>query len=403
MVEFLDDDISSQFQNFQQPQANVPSGFSSSTKEITPEMLDNMINDENQHPEIRSQAKKAKEKLLSKKKSLKKKKEESPKKKEKVSKPKEKEKPKEKKQSSEKMSILNPNKPLMQYKETETPKEIVFSSDNSDQKFSNLLGSIQSELYQEEISLISDDSTTVNLRSMTVEEYKFVNQQLELFEDDIKKLSNVREKQIRELSFINSLDTVLQRCIVNQINVSDLIIYDWLFLLLALRCISRPSETNMTLTYKKDGKIETKTTEIDVPDFLNYLKENSESFSNKIIGTEKIADDYSLFIMPLIRGDMHFIEQNMKQDPNSEKSFLEIAMATKAFMQDDQTAYVMTPDKRLNLFSSIGNYDIIRNIQDKYYQNLNNFFSVVNHYFREKFGNTEAIDISDFILFFLTF
>jgi len=389
MSEFLDDNLAPIGDMPVEPTAGMPSGMSNGIKELTPEMLDAIINDESQHPELRRGAKQTKERLFPQ-----------------LCQPRKVVKPKAiqtveevvepPKPKTPKKKAPNKKKPRVKIVQDEPVEETptLEAKPTSNEIFDSLVSSIQKDLYQEEIALLSDPSITVRLKSMSLEEYKFLTKQLEIFERDIENIIDAREIELREISLTNTLDTILQRCITNEVNVLDITVYDWIYLLLALRCISRPSESYFSV---KQGK-EKKRVKIDVIEILNRLRTRREEFCESPLGTVDISDDTYALIMPPTRGDMHFISKAIQGDPNASSAFLLLSCIVKAFVKDGK-AYLMTPEQRDTLVSTCIDYDSVKEVGRIHKTNEQKFYNIINEYFQEEFGEVEAIEVSDFILF----
>lgn len=419
MPEFLDEDIN-QPQMLNEPLSGMPQGFSQSVRELTPESLDAIINDENQHPELRRNAKVTKDRLF-------------PSEPKKVAKPKKlktvdevpakevevepvptrtpKQKKPEKigtytpptnellptppKKKTIKKKLLSKPKPEPRIEQSELEPVLP-----TEEQFTSFLGGMQKELYQESIPLLSDPSIIVQLRSMSVEEYKFMTKHLEVFENTLEQKLDPHEEDCKELALTNALDTVLQRCIVNQLPVGELTNYDWIYLLLALRCVSRPTDSYFRVREKGDQQ--GKRIKIDILEILERLKQNSEKFCS--IPTEEIEIEGrgTLLVMPLTRNDMNYITEVMYADKTTSKTILEYGMSLKAFVQGDK-AYMMNPEQRLQLFSTL-DYETLKKVRKANITCADSFYKVINDYFNEVMeSEVEEVVISDFILFFYDF
>lgn len=396
--EFITDDLPSNALSdavkFSAPNTGLPSGLGQTpTQQLDSDQLDAMINNPNEHPEIRKQAMEMKMKYFSEKQErvvdeIEKPEpeeivvEEKPKKKSKTRKPRQKKKP-------------------TKLKEVQSESNFDFSKmktslvDNS--SFSKLINNVSGELYVQEVSLLSHPEISLKLRSMTVAEYKFLATQMEMFYSslDDKKASSSNKRSLSE-----SLDVILSRCITDPINVDDLSLFDWFYLLMYLRCISR-GETSSFVTRRKkaDKEKENKETiEVNLYELLDFLNDNKESFVRVPVHTEEL-NDVVLVLMPLTRGDVKFAERYTNVDDNEMGSGLaNVAMSINGFVEDGEYK-ILEREQRIQLFNNL-NYDVMSNLIRGYKAVDVLFNETINQYFEETHPEHEALRVSDFILSF---
>lgn len=415
--EFLDEDLPQSNQQSsvpRMPTGSTPSAMNQSIQQLTPELLDQIINNSAEHPEVRANAKATKDRLFgeAQKELAVPKIVPKPIKDDKGLQPSENPPPipkiKPSKKSTKKKTTVKKTpkiekKPVPKIKKPITPP-ILESINASDESVMDFIGGMQKSLYTEEVELLTEP-TKIQLKSMSVEEYKFMTKQLEMFKGDMDKLeesgAEARLKEHRELVLTNALDTLLQRCIVNDYSVEELTMFDWLYLLLVLRCVSRPSDSTFIVTEGSGKKKVERRVSLDIMELLEKLKEDSEKFVKNPLGYIELENDNGLYLMIPTRGDMGFIEKEMMKDSESSLSILTIACSVKAFVSNGK-AHIMSPEQRIQLFNKL-EYEVVGEIRKAYNESYQNFFSVINEYMVGVFGDIEAIEMSDFILYFYDF
>ena len=383
-------------QNFNMPQVQTEQ------KELTPEMLEEIINDKSEHPEIRAKARKLRDKLLAgetiedspvESETIEEEVEEKP-----VTSPK----PKKKSIKIPPKKVIK--KPQMDFSTTQDKKLSVTGTQVADSEtLTALLSSLQQDLQTDEFYLLTEEGTPVQIRSMKTEEYKFLTKQLEMFEGFIREERDLTpiEVKAREAVLYNALDSVLQRCIVNPVNVLTLNQFDWLYSLLYLRCISRTKIASFTIT-KGEGKNKTaESVDIDLEQLLIYLKDNKERFECSPMDTIEISEGFHLYLMLPTRGDYQYINSLYEADQTNSYYTLMLAMCIRAFVTGG-VANILAPEQRIEIFNQL-KYDNLKKIGDAHSRCRSEFFNVINEYFEEVCGEYEALAVSDFILSFFDF
>jgi len=378
---FIDEDLPKE--DIRMPGNSLPQAVqNTNVRELTPEKLNSIINDPTEHPEVRAGARRLKEKL-----SL----------------------PEENREEVKVETIIK-KKQMKKLDKVQSPKEKIskplFSESkvSSQYEFGELIENLQNELYTDEFTLVSGEDS-IKMRSMKTEEYKFLAKQMEMFE--MSKEENLTSSQIRQKEKIlyNGLDTVLQRCIVNGYDVSDMNEFDWIYCLLYLRCISRDSTSlfnvkNTTIENGKEVSI-TKTVEVKIDELLKFLCDKKNLFIVDPMGIVNLTDDISLYLTLPTRGDICYINQRLTSDNESNYRSLVLAMCIKAFVKDG-VANVLNQDQKVMLFDQI-EYNTMKEIGRLYNSCYDSFFKVVNQFFHEECGECEALDVSDFIVLFYDF
>jgi len=376
--------------------------FSQGQSTVTPAYLDQLINNESEHPEIRANAAKMKKQLfphlfVEEEEDIV---EEQPV----VVK-----KPKVVKKKVVKKITPSPKINI----EIEEPEQDIPSKQITKNEFSDFLKEFKTELYTDSIELPSDPENLVKLKAMTVEEYKFLTKQLEIFESKVQSIQSLDDNldkkkriQLAEITLNIALDVLLSRCIVSKINVESLTIYDWVYLLLYLRLVSRGEDCKFKIRKTdadEDGNevVTDDYIEFDLSELLDYLISNRNRYSKKIIKTIDINDAISLCVMPITRGDYAFMQKEYSKDTNSTLSILGGAVSCKAFIKNS-VAHIMSLPQRIELTNTL-HYDVIQEVMDCYDYNNDRFFEVINEFIKSKNANAEEVEISDFILFFYDF
>ncbi len=384
--------------------AAIQSGISG-MNEISVEYLNAMINNPKEHPQLREQAQAMKAKLFPESipnddatnlktviETPKPVKEVKVKKKPKIKT--KKSKPREKKPQLIPIST-----------ESSTPQDIP-SQMASPEDFASVMQNFKQDLYSDSVYVPSMPEQGIKLKSLTVEEYKFLTKQLEMFEsnvsilnDDVDIMDRKRKIHIAQLSLNSALDVLLKRCVSNDFNVDVLTIYDWVFLLLQLRLVSRGEEGKFKLTSKDNTS---QYIEFNISDLLEYVFDHKEEYTQNIIDYVEIPNkDISLCLMPINRGEYAYIQKRYINDPEASISTMSAALSCKAYVKDGK-ANVMSLEQRIELVNTLS-YDTINEVLDKYDQNNERFFALINEFIKDCNEDAEDIDISDFILFFYDF
>jgi len=375
------------------PGTGAPAAFQQNTSEINIDHLNAMINNPNEHADVVANAKALKERLF-------------PdvnidtNEEEVMEEPKPKSKPRKKKKTTKKaVKKVVENLP--------TVGKIKTSRNVDGAEFDDFLNHLSSELYTDEVTLL-DGETVVQLKSMTVEEYKFLTKQLELFESRnsmLDKSLDSYEYDVQQLEFAltSSLDVILKRCITNQYPVENLTLYDWVYLLVYLRLISRGEEAKFKITSRTKDKSTPKVSYIDIniSEMLDWIKDRREQFMKNPMSYINVDDTLGLYLMIPTRGDMIYIQNYCKSDPEASANILTLAMCVKAYVRDG-VANIMSADQRVKLLSCLS-YDHLQEITSAYKENSEVFFEVVNDYVRTYNKDAEGFNLSDFILFFYDF
>jgi hypothetical protein len=387
----LDDTMS-----FTAPESGIPTAMNNATKNLTPEYLDAMINNPEEHPEIRAQAKRTKDAYFGGEE------EESI-----VEEPIEsaieeviEEQPIEevkvvRKKKSKKKKSRTPKK----IKDTLSPsiKDVGIDFNKiktnmvNGKDFSKFINAVTGELYTQKISLLSDDTVELGLKSMTVGEYKFLAKSLELFFASYPDITPSAEKNLTY-----ALDTILSRCIIGDFDIYDLSIYDWIYVLIYLRGVSRGNTCRFNMSVKDDPK-KTEQVDIDLYDLLDHLEENKSNFVKVPIHIEDL-DNMQLVMFTLTRGDVKFAEEYCFANKDASLPLINLAMSIKGIISDDKMN-VLSPEQRIDFFSHL-NYDVMQSLSSAYSMSDAAFKQTINNYFDEYYTGYEALKVSDFILSF---
>jgi hypothetical protein len=368
---------------FSVPSNGMPQAVSGPVQQLTVEQLDQMINNPNEHPEIRMKAMEMRENVFGKVEDV-----------------------EDVEENVEPEPEVKKTTPKFKKKKDLKKKKSKKSDDFSDMKravankssFNNLLKSVSDELYLQEVNLLVDD-VTLKLRSMTVEEYKFLSKGLESYVQFLSSSSPSKaEFQESNISFTNTLDTILSRCITDNVDINDVSFYDWFYLLMYVRCLSRGHICTFNMKRKEEERSEN--VEVNLYDLLDYIKEHKNDFVDIPIHIEDV-NDVQIVLMHLNRGDMRFAENYcLNVDSEMSVSLANLAMSVKGFVEDS-TFYTLTPEQRMSLFSGL-NYDLMQNLNSVFKKSEDKFVAVINEWFDKNHPDMEALQLSDFILSFYT-
>jgi len=362
------------------PGQGMPTAMNSSTGQLTPEQLDSIINNTNEHPEVRKQAVSMKANLFPEPEIV-------------VEAPKPK--------VTKKKKVTKVVK-----KETPNINNIIEQKQINDIEFGQFLQTFSTDIYADEIRLISNEDNVVNLRSLTVEEYKFLSKQLELFESRNSILDKTAPDylyhvRMLEFSLTNALDVVLRKCITNDYPIENLTIYDWIYLLVYMRLISRGEEASFKIT-SGDGENTTKEyIDINISEMLDSIRKRRKEFIMNPMEYVEIEDGLGLYLMIPTRGDVLFTQDEQTRNPEASANFISLAMCVKAYVKDG-VANIMSPHQRVQLLNSLS-YEHLQKITEAYKKNSDSFFNVINEFIRMENPSAEGFTISDFILFFYDF
>jgi hypothetical protein len=260
--------------------------------QVSEEMLDAMINNPNEHEQVKQQARDLKAKLFPQ-----------------VA-------PQHQPVEQPQPSQVQPEFPTQQVVYPQVQQGIVIPPEQgvrqaSGQDISNLLGALNSNLYTSEVNLLSDPSTTAKLRSMTVQEYKFLSKQLEIFENTIRNMSKSDQKSkwkfdLCEMRLTNSLNTVLQNCVDKNTKLPELSFFDWVYLLLVLKQISRGSTTSWEV------KCSQKECDASIPVSTADIIERMQNLERDVFKTpfcEVECSGITLLLSVISRADMEYMEK----------------------------------------------------------------------------------------------
>jgi len=267
--------------------------------------------------------------------------------------------------------------------------------------FNGVLSTLSNELSDASLKSLFDDNKEIKLRSMTVSEFKSMSKALEQFESDIRLLDRsqkdykMNSKRIEQM-LLGELDVILSRCITNGVATRELIIYDWVYSLLYLRCISRGTES--TFSIKCSNKTCDAYIKSDISKVVSDLENNKSEFNNVPSESIVINDNLSLLIMPPIRNDFIYVGDRLSTDQLCNQVIVDMSMWLKGYISGDQV-FIFSNEQRETVFDSLTDttFDkiktVIDDIQYKFYRN----FSVSKC---PKCEKETTIDMSDFIMFF---
>lgn len=355
--------------------------FNSKSDVVTPEFLDSYINNPNMNPILRQQALETKLRLFP----------EPPKQNENVI-----EKPT---QIKEIPTISNPA--VVESKGSDLKIEKMMKLENND--FSSLLNTVSNKLFSQKINLLSDENINLDIRSMTVAEYKFMTKQVEIYDSLISSLSKKDENYSRNLRkresvLLSCIDVVLQKCITNNISVMDLLFYDWIYLAIVLRMISRgDSKIFKTTCDNQNCKSDIS---INVEKILSNLTEKKNNFLKTPIDLISF-NDITLYIAPPSRKDIFEVEKTFITDYDSNFDILNLASYIRAIVKND-IAYVLTYEQKVQLMNVL-NTDILNKIKISVDENINSFYTSMGTFTCSECQKEVHVDFSDFILFFFAF
>lgn len=402
--------------------------FQSATAQLTPDYLDSIINNPNEHPQVKKQAEQMKKSLFGKLEAQ----EEAP-----VPVQKPVAKVAKKDLAEEDFLTEQPvvrkkaaPKPPVEEVEVETEEEEVVEQvvrklpatikqtkavtqaapslqikPVANDEFDSFLAEFKNNLFNDEFAIPSSPETKIQLRSMTVSEYKFLSKQFEIYQRSLDAISKdtvdvARESDIRESILTNAIDNVLQRCITNNIRVYDLTLFDWVYAMLAVRAISRGTEENLKLRCnKKDCNSDIK---VGVATLMEKIEESKAKFIVNPVGIIPVKDGINLYLGLPTRGDLVEAQKIFLGDEDTSLGFVNIAMYIKAYVDEQNTAHLLNPQQRFALMNAL-QYDIIKQVKEKVNQNFQSFYDCLGEIKCTACGKTMEVDVSDFILFFYDF
>lgn len=359
----------------------------SSQKELSVEMLDAMINNPSEHPEVKKNAILMKEKLYGH-----------------LIEP---------KQDATAISDKPPAQPMNQnFNNYQQPvnnfvpnqqfnqqSQPVASRVASTMDVNALLGALKGNLYTTEVTLLSNERIVVKLRAMTVQEYKFLSKQLEIFESSIQAIEKndpeARWKfDVSELNLSNSLKTVLGNCItdVNQpLDLGQLTFFDWVYLLLVLRQISRGSSTiwEITCTNKKCKK--KSTIQID------KIIERMQSIDKRLYQDtfkEITYKDIKLGLSTITKQDIDFMEQYILHNKDQNMDTMTVACSVK-YYEMNGVRHILEPDQRFLVFNSFSK-ELMEDVATSVSEHMKKFTGCFGKISCEHCGKVNTVTVSDF-------
>jgi hypothetical protein len=353
-------------------------------KQVTEEMLDAMINNPNEHEQVKAQARELKEKLYGNK-GLELPQMEST------------QQPQTQVQPQFQTQI-QPEPPAPQPNLVLPPEQGIRQASNED--ISNLLGSLKSNLYTSEVNLLSDPSSSVQLRAMTVQEYKFLSKQLEIFENTVRGMNkeddNVKWKfDLCEMRLTNSLDTVLKNCVSNIKDTSTLSFFDWVYLLMVLKQISRGSTTSWEVKCSnKDCK---KNLPVQTNDIIQSMQSLNQDIYKMPFGTVEF-NGIKLLLSVINRGDMEYMEKFIAKNKDYNLDTCTIACSIKEY-ESNGVKSKMNCSQRFQVFDSL-NIGVMEEIVHKTKDHMKAFTETLGMVTCDKCGEEVKINVSDFFLSF---
>jgi hypothetical protein len=355
--------------------------ISQDISQLTPEYLDSIINNPNEHEMVRKNALDMKDKLF----------------------------PVTKRDLSENDFIVDKElkiepkvTPIVEARKNSSEEFHITPMEPS--RFDVFLSEIKNNLFNDEFLLLSSPSTKIQLRSLTVEEYKFLTKQFEIYQNSFKETDKndpnyIREIDLRESILTNAIDNVLQRCVTNGISIYDLTFFDWVFAILALRSVSRGTEENLkVICTKKDCKNEI---QLGVMNVLKNIQSLKDTFIVNPLKIIPINEKYSIYLGIPTRGELVEAQKLLLEDPDSSLNLLNSVMYIKALVEN-KDVLLLNPYQRLKLMNTL-NFNVIQEINKTIDENKKKFYSCFGEIKCEKCGKITEIDISDFILFFYDF
>lgn len=264
--------------------------------------------------------------------------------------------------------------------------------------FENIINERLTGIPSKEIFLLSDD-TPIHIRSMTVKEYKILAKRYSIFIDALDNLSPL-ELELEELELNNTLDSIIQNCVLeSDFNVMNLTIYDWIYVLLWIRLISKGVDVNFGI-YCKNEDCRDKGMFIikrEINEIINYLEENKSKFVKEHLSVINF-DGINLTVNPLNRGDYRFIEIYKKKEPEISTNDLEYALSLKSIIQGDE-AGVLNHEQRIQLFNIL-DYNSYIKISNEYIDYKRDLFKSFGEFKCDQCGEEYTLRFSDFIRFF---
>lgn len=380
------------------------------TAQLTPDYLDSIINNPNEHPQIKKQAEQMKKNLFSQAE------EPAAPTPEPTETPKKVSAKKAKKDITEQdfiieQSIKSQEKPIQS-----APKQVKIEQQEaaklqaqpiSNPAFDLFLSDFKNTLFTDEFSIPSSPDTKVQIRSMTVSEYKFLSKQFEIYQKSLEAINkdekNIedasRQSDIREAILTNAIDTVLQRCITNNIRVYDLTLFDWVYAILIVRAISRGTEENLRVRCTNPDC--RNSVRLGVADLLHKIETNKDKFIVNPLGIIPIKEGVDLYLGLPTRGDLVEAQKILLADNETGLNFVNMAMFIKAYISNN-VANLLNPQQRFSLLNALP-YDVVRQIRDKVNENFKSFYDCFGEIKCEACQKIMEIDVSDFILFFYDF
>jgi hypothetical protein len=377
----------------------IPQGPSreppSMIKTLTPEYLDSIINNHLENPDTREQAFKMKERLF-------------PATTQKVDITEkdfinpspvvvaEEVKPKTKEKRAKKQKALDVQP---------SPSHIMpISQVANKSEFDSLISEFKNNLFNDEFILLSNEHKKIQLRSMTVAEYKFLAKQMEIYQKTLISIDRTnpessRELDLRESILTNAIDTVIQRCITNDINVYELSYFDWIYSLLALKAVSRGADDNLKI--KCQNAQCGADVSLGVGKVLKTILSKKSEITSNLIKIVRLTDDTELYLSVPLRKNLFEAQKIFVNDPDSSLAFINSAMYIQAYIKNG-VANILNESQRMELYNVLP-YEKVKEIEVAISESLLKFYKCFGEFKCEKCEAMTEIDVSDFILFFYDF
>jgi hypothetical protein len=295
-----------------------------------------------------------------------------------------------------------PNEVLSKPKQVEERQLEVKQFNN--ESFDAMISSLKKDIYHQKIQLLSDPNKHVDLRCMTISEYKFLTRQMAIYDqsiDTINKKSETYERDVqkRESVIIGAIDNVLQRCITNDVSVLDITHFDWVYLATILRLISKGDDTIYSVKCdKKDCNTKVK---ISVTKLVDDIRNNSIDFIKNPLGKIPFKDK-ELYIALPTRGDKLFAESEFFKDGESSLNVLNTAMYIRALVVDN-IAYLLSNKQRIDFLNIVDDANTLVKLDKIINDNTLAFYKSFSTVKCPSCGKEVMITFSDFIIFFFAF
>ena len=363
------------------PNMGAPKGNNlQDNKTMSIDEINFIINNENEHPHIREQMKKARDTLFP---------DYIPdleENKEEVSID---TKPKARKINEVNKLVTEPNKRTRQKKEVNLSNLSLQTIDSN--SFDNIIRNRMESIPEKEVLLLSD-STSISIRGMTVREYKALVKQYGSFLDDLR--NNPDEVNVSEFCLFDTLDCIINNCVLSKdFDVYSLMLYDWIYILLNIRLISKGIKTEFGLSCKNpDCDARGNIIKNFVDDIIKKLYKSKDKFVKESLGEIKYGE-HSLLINTLTRGDLKAIQGNKLKNDDAED-----ALSIKIMVQGDN-AIVLTPEQRMTIFETLEYGDLLK-LEKLNKENRLEIFKCFGEFKCKFCKEVQYASLADFILFF---